>query len=410
MKNTWYKLDNVGTFYASLTNKRIPGVFRFTATMIEDVDKDILLAALKKTISLLPNINVSLKAGFFWYYLEQSNEEVEVLEDNGNVCSRIYTSKYPRLFRVTYYKKRINLELSHVLSDGRGTLEIFKVLINSYIALKYNIEINVNETSSSLLEKVEDSFDKYYKKGKKAKNNNKNIYRYNKIKLTNNRINFYEVHLNSKKLLEIAHKYNATITSFLISVIIYCIKEEMKERELSKNIKIDIPVDLRTIYKSSTLKNFFALSTITYKVPSKDTKIEDIIKYVKKYLKENLTEEQLSPRVNKMEGFEKLIAARLLPLIIKEIGINVIDFFTKKLNTTIISNVGIVTFPKECEKYIDNISCLSTTENFQFTAITYKDNLCIGISSRYYHNNIIKNLIRYLKSLDLELLVNTNEV
>ena len=95
----------------------------------------------------------------------------------------------------------------------------------------------------------------------------------------------------------------------------------MKERELSKNIKIDIPVDLRTIYKSSTLKNFFALSTITYKVPSKDTKIEDIIKYVKKYLKENLTEEQLSPRVNKMEGFEKLIAARLLPLIIKEIGI-----------------------------------------------------------------------------------------
>ena len=144
MKNTWYKLDNVGTFYASLTNKRIPGVFRFTATMIEDVDKDILLAALKKTISLLPNINVSLKAGFFWYYLEQSNEEVTVLEDNGNVCSRIYTSKYPRLFRVTYYKKRINLELSHVLSDGRGTLEIFKVLINSYIALKYNIEINVN--------------------------------------------------------------------------------------------------------------------------------------------------------------------------------------------------------------------------------------------------------------------------
>ena len=99
----------------------------------------------------------------------------------------------------------------------------------------------------------------------------------------------------------------------------------MKERELSKNIKIDIPVDLRTIYKSSTLKNFFALSTITYNVPSKDTKIEDIIKYVKKYLKDNLTEEQLSPRVNKMEGFEKLIAARLLPLIIKEIGINVID-------------------------------------------------------------------------------------
>ena len=410
MKNTWYKLDNVGTFYACLTNKKIPAVFRFTATLKENIDKIILLDALKKTISILPNINVYLKAGFFWYYLEESNDKIEVLEENGRICSRVYSPKNPKLFRVTYYKNRINLELSHVLSDGRGTLEILKILENNYLSIKYDLKINVNNTNSSLDEKIEDSFDKYYDKVEKVDINNKNIYKYNKLKLTNNRINYYEVHLSAKKLLDISHKYDTTLTVFIISSLIYCIKEEMKTRELSKNIKIDIPVDLRNHYKSATLKNFFAIAALTYQVPSKDTTIEEIIKYVKKYLKDNLTEKRLSPRVNKMERFEKLIAARLLPLLIKEIGINIIDSFTKNLNTTVVSNLGVVTFPKMCEKYIESISCLTSTESFQFTALSYKDDLCIGISSRYYHNNIIKNFIRYLRSQDLDILVNTNEV
>ncbi len=410
MKCNWYKLDNVGTFYACLTNKKIPAVFRFTASLTEPVDEKILLEALKKTVSLLPNINVYLKAGFFWYYLEEAQDELEVLEENGKVCARVYSPKSPKLFRVTYYKNRINLELSHVLSDGRGTLEILKILVNNYLVLKYNLDIKVNETDSSLDEKIEDSFDKYYSKNKSPNVNNKNIYKYKKIKLTNNRINFYEVHTSTKKVLELAHKHNATVTSYLLGVLIYCIKEEMKTRELSKNIKIDIPVDLRTIYKSSTLKNFFTLANIVYKVPSKNTSVEDIIKYVKNYLKENLIEEKLAPRINKMESFEKLMAARLLPLLIKEIGINVIDNFTKRLNTTVLSNLGPISFPKKCENYIESISCLTSTEGFQFTVISYKDDFCIGISSRYYHNNIVKNFIRYLKSQDLDILVNTNEV
>ena len=138
--------------------------------------------------------------------------------------------------------------------------------------------------------------------------------------------------------------------------------------------------------------------------------IEEIIKCVKKELKASLSEEKLAPRINKMESFEKLMAARLIPLLIKEVGINIIDYFTKSMSTTVLSNLGPVSFPKECEKYIDNLSCLTSTENFQFTVISFKDDLCIGISSRFYHNNIVKNFIRYLKSQGLDILVNTNEV
>ena len=39
MKNTeWYKLDNMGVYYASTKDRKNPTVFRFTATMKDDVD------------------------------------------------------------------------------------------------------------------------------------------------------------------------------------------------------------------------------------------------------------------------------------------------------------------------------------------------------------------------------------
>lgn len=54
-----------------------------------------------------------------------------------------------------------------------------------------------------------------------------------------------EYYIFTKKTLELAHKYNASLTALLTSVLICFYQEMMKEQELNKSIKIDIPVDLR---------------------------------------------------------------------------------------------------------------------------------------------------------------------
>ncbi len=41
------------------------------------------------------------------------------------------------LFRVTYYQKRINLEVFHVLTDGNGALIFLKELTYQYLRYKY---------------------------------------------------------------------------------------------------------------------------------------------------------------------------------------------------------------------------------------------------------------------------------
>ena len=57
------------------------------------------------------------------------------------ICYKLYDNSSDFLYRVTYYKKRINFELSHIISDGLGSLEFFKLLINNYINIRYDLKI-----------------------------------------------------------------------------------------------------------------------------------------------------------------------------------------------------------------------------------------------------------------------------
>ena len=60
-RKRWYRLDNIGKFYASIENSTIPKVFRYSAIFIDEIEPNLLQIALKNTIEIYPNFNVNLK-------------------------------------------------------------------------------------------------------------------------------------------------------------------------------------------------------------------------------------------------------------------------------------------------------------------------------------------------------------
>ena len=225
-KRNWYKLDSVGKFYASITSKEIPNVFRYSCLIKDDINEYDLQCALNNTVMVYPNFNVNLKKGLFWYYLDETKNVVKVTSEKLPVCFRIYNSEDDFLYRVSYYKNKINLEVSHILSDGRGSIEFFKVLVSNYIKIHYKLENYNVVTNNSFFEKSEDSFLKYYKKTPKYNRKRPKIYRYSGKKTKNTR--YMECHMFTNNLLDLAHKYNATLTEFLVSLLIFSFKDELK--------------------------------------------------------------------------------------------------------------------------------------------------------------------------------------
>ncbi len=406
----WYKLDNIGKFYSSLASNSIQNIFRYSVTLKESIDKNILQKALDLTIKSYPNFNVNLKKGIFWYFLEQTTKKFKVTEENLPICFKLYNNGNDFLYRVSYYKKRINFEVSHILSDGRGSVNFFQTLIINYLKIRYELN-GINAYSCSYLQSSEDSYLKYYKKNVNKVNDHyvSKVYIYDGRKLLNT-TRFFELHMSVKDATSLAHKYNTSITSLIISILIYSMKDVIPEKDLEKVIKIDVPVDLRQYFKSFSTKNYFCLISILYKFEAREVNIESIIEKVNKQFKENLTKENLSIKVNQMVSLEKNVICRLTPIFIKNFILKLADLYTRKLSTSCVSNISIIKFDDVISSYIENINILVSTTSFQFTLCSFKDDLSIGISSKYKYNEIIKKFCTYFSKRNINVIINTAEV
>ncbi|WP_240516618.1 hypothetical protein [Brachyspira sp. G79] len=94
--------------------------------------------------------------------------------------------------------------------------------------------------------------------------------------------------LSLNKIKEESKKYNITITAYLTSLLIYSIYEtRIKNRLDGKNIVICMPVNLRKIFPSISLKNFFGIANIAVNTKNKLT-FDDIIKIADKDMKEKI--------------------------------------------------------------------------------------------------------------------------
>ena len=182
----WYRLDNAAKIFPPSKNKYDAKIFRFSVSLKENIDKNILESALKITLEEYPVFKSILKKGFFWYYLEESNIKPIVVEEHLRPCSAFDNGN---LFQVTYYKKRINLEVNHALTDGTGTLTFLKSLTANYINIKYKKKNNEVINTASAKESSNDSFKKFKTgKVKKVVGSNKLAYQIKDEKFAENNL------------------------------------------------------------------------------------------------------------------------------------------------------------------------------------------------------------------------------
>ena len=213
-RDTWYRLDNVGKFYSSQAGSSAQTVFRYAATMQDDVDPAALQHALEKTAGVFPNFNVCLRSGMFWHYLEQSAQVPVVQQENLPICYGLHVHAKSVLFRVSYHAARINLEVSHIVSDGRGSLSFFKALLHAYIEERYGVKGVPAEYDGSDHQKSENSFDKYFERDKAAATRAPKVYR---LKGWRDEADptFFEYHLPAKRVLALARSWDVGVTNRL---------------------------------------------------------------------------------------------------------------------------------------------------------------------------------------------------
>ena len=124
----WDRLDNTANVFPVVAGEKLTNVYRVSAVLKEEIDKEKLQKALEVVLAKFPMFNVRMRIGFFWYYFEENGKAMpEVVQEQQFPCRYIHDSQNNSyLFRVTYFGKRINLEVFHAVTDGMGALTFLK--------------------------------------------------------------------------------------------------------------------------------------------------------------------------------------------------------------------------------------------------------------------------------------------
>lgn len=98
----------------------------------------------------------------------------QVHEEDRPVCSPLYNrGKKTPLFDISYYGRKINLEVFHALTDGAGAFEFMRTIIYYYVTYRHPAQFQdeppLLDYDASTSHRKEDSFRRYGEKGKSMK-------------------------------------------------------------------------------------------------------------------------------------------------------------------------------------------------------------------------------------------------
>lgn len=412
-EKNWNRLDNAAKIFPPSCSKTDTKVFRFSCHLTEDVVPEILQHSAETTIDAFSIYKSVLDRGYFWYYLESSDIKPVVREEYKSICAEIYhKNRINLLFEVTYYKKRINLEVFHSLSDGTGALHFFKALLINYLSELYNIPIKPEWfDDSSDFQKSSDSFQKYYSNKKNSnfkKEKFKEAYRLKGMRYSGNQLKLIRGIIPADKTLEKAHEYKCSLTVFLTACLISAIGEEIPERRKKKPVVISVPVNLRKFFKSETARNFFATMNIGYDFSKNPNDFNSIISAVNKEFQNKLNFDYISDRINSFAKTEHNALAKIAPLFFKDICLKTAHDISALEVTSSLSNVGIVTMPDVFQDYIKNFDMCTSGNKISVCMCSYKNNMSISMTSPFINSDIQRNFFRHLADMGLNVEIATN--
>ena len=421
----WRKLDNSAKIFPIDSDKNFSAVYRMSVLLTEDINPKILKDAVNKTLESFTSFKVCLKRGFFWYYLEENTKEIIIDEEKNYPCKYIdKNTNNGYLFKVTYYKNKINVDTFHSLTDGSSSIEFIKAIAYNYIDLahpdetknipemevKQNIEVNDKNT--------EDSYMKNYQKSLKSPKGGKRAYILHGRRIPLYGVNVTHGFINLKQIIKRCRKLKVTVTQYFTAVLIYAIYQEYLEKykneKLKRPIKICIPVNLKKYFESTTITNFF--SYISINASAKELDLLDfnkVLEFVHDDFKKKLDKTEIARTMMKNIKLGNNIGVKLIPLFLKRPIVKISYIEIRKYSTTTLSNIGKVNVLPEYQKYIDNFLFLIAPdrgEKIKCSTMSYKDNIIFTITSILKNDGVEKKFFEYLEKENTTIQIETNGV
>lgn len=421
-KEFWYPLDNAAKIYPAVTTDEVTSVFRITANLKQRINIKCLFKAIRSIEPRFPYYKVNLKKGFFWYYLESADFLTRVEVDDSIPCRRFKNGGY--LFRILVKKNRISVEFSHLLADGSGAYEYLKSLLVQYFLL---LEIEIPSDFDYLKidqlpepEEYEDAYNRYFQENIPATVTRPKAFHLPFPLKNNPGLDVIHAIVSSSVIKEKAKEKGVNITVYLIAIymsVLQDIFESLPARskyKKHKKIGIEVPINLRNLYQSATMRNF-----TLFVIPEIDLRLghytfDEIIHTVYHQMQLETDKKLVNKILALNVGSERKLLVRSIPLFIKSFILRIYsNAFGSSQYSGLVTNLGNKQLP---ESLTDQIDCLLLTppppdkkNKVGCGVVSFNDKMVLTFCNTTKSKELERRFIQFLVKEGIHVRITTNK-
>ena len=418
----WMKLDNAAKIYPAAKRRNWNNFFRISATLTEPVDVAVLRSALDVTARRFPSIAVRLRRGMFWYYLEQIPHSPAIQEEKSCPLAHAPFHEVRQCaFRVLVYHNRFAVEFFHALTDGTGGLTFFKTLLAEYLSQKYGLTIPAGDGVLGRLEEpdaeeLEDSFLRYAG-NVKASRREATAWHLTGTPEKDGFKDLVTLMIPAPVLKECAKAHGVTVTELLCAAMMQAIcrlqAEKVPQRSRRKPVKVLLPVNLRNLFPSKTLRNFASYITPEVDPRMGDYTFDEICAAVHHRMGLENNPQTMRAKFAANVASEQSPLLRVMPLFIKNLAMKaVFDTVGECKSCLCLSNLGVVRLPEVMAPYVarmDFIIGVQAKAPHNCGVLTWNDTVYINCIRSIREPELELHFYRVLHQLGLPVKVESNQ-
>ena len=419
----WYHLDNAATLFPSVASARITTLFRVSATLKRPVNVTALQNALANIMPRFPYYLVHLKAGMFWHFLVRKEGTPRVVADSRWPCmSTSHGMRGIYLFRVRAFGRRVAVEFSHIITDGTGALTFLRALLLEYFLLLGSGPCDPGDIfrkeSAPDPDEFEDAYRRYFTKSVPGPEPHRRAFRLPYALLP---VVVYRIVTGIVPVQELAGKakeHGVTITVFLAAVLAQALHDLYLElsgaarRRAGKFIRLEVPVNLRRIYATKTMRNFslFVMPGIDMRLGRYS--LEQTITLFHHFMKVAVDGRFINQQIARNIRGERNPFVRAVPLFMKNLIFPYLYFSEgEALVSSVLTNLGVVAMPEPLSHLIERFEFIPAPTKWNKTGcavITYGESTYITFGRMVHEAEVERRFFSALVKLGIRVKIESN--
>lgn len=385
-----FPVDNASILFLSLIKPHHNNNFRFSMTLREPISPEALQLAVDRITPRFPSVIACLRQGFFHYRQVPVSAPPQVRPDPGFLHPMSREELAACCFRVFYRDCTVSIEAFHAMTDGYGAITTFTTLMAEYLHIRQGLITppGLTRLDVSQAPQQEETVDSFLDFADAPAKHLPSRFSYlpPRTSQADWQVRTSTLTMDTKPLLEAAHRHQVTLNTLLTTVLASTVMEHQlrSSKGRLKPVRIMVPVDLRRLAGSRTLRNFSLYTLPTMEPEHRHLSIRELSQVFSAQLKQQLSESALKGMVSYNVRTQNAWYFRCIPWKLKSLLLRIgYRFFGESNSSLTLTNLGVVRFPEELKPHILDFQCYLTprvSSPYGCTVMSFGDKISLNMS------------------------------